>query len=729
MLNYIAAHGIRSLPNYLREIVNGRIALKRIERFLHTAGHQCYVHDKMFDGKNAVELSEASFSWPTPVEHKSTPPALANINLTVAKQTHLCIYGPVGCGKSTLLLSILGQTQLVSGQVNLSSDRIAYVAQNPWLQNTTVRENILFGEPFEKKRYYETVIKCSLMEDFNQLAKGDDTVVGENGVQLSGGQKHRIALARAVYSNRDIYVLDDFFSSLDSRVAKSIFTEVIDGALKEKTVIFVTRLLYLLTDNNMVALINDGQITAVDNHEKLLKTNEEYQKWLEQSKIVTTEQSMANVEPNGNQFDELLDGSSTEKCSEVAGSDFEDDDDSEVFNVEEKNTLISTNGATNGRLNPRHDSYASLVSLMANCEARGNDLESGGLGDDLKYRKYLQKYLRSSKSNQSVNIKSISASTYYDFIRASGGWWLFLVMVTIFALQTTTSTFANWWLSYWLNQGSGNGTETSIVDNPNLHYYQTIYFVSFSIVILTSLGMGIIFARLVLRASNFLHGKVLTKVVKSPMAFFDTIKSGKIVNLFSHNIDELDNLLPVSLDGFLQRFLLVIGNFLIIIVTLYWFSLLFLLMVIVFVAIFRLYRKAMYWLKQADMRNRSPIYSFVNSTADGLSTIKAFRVEGNFENKFHQLCDRHIAANFLSNCAVRWLSIRIDFLCVFASVGVCLLTLFNLGSIGSAYAGLVITQSLQVRKHIFSCNSEKLILSPFSAKWPSSASHTASIGS
>lgn len=238
MLNYIAAHGIRSLPNYLREIVNGRIALKRIERFLRANDQVNYVRNKMIDENNAVELVDASFSWTDCSVNESEQLCksfkLENFNLMITKKSNLCLYGPVGSGKTALLLSIMGQTQCFNGQVNVFSDRIAYVSQNAWLQNCSIKDNILFGAPFDKRLYFETMQKCSLLEDISQLSNGDDTIVGENGVQLSGGQKQRIALARAVYADSDIYLLDDLFSSLDSRVAKSIFTDVIQGMLKRK---------------------------------------------------------------------------------------------------------------------------------------------------------------------------------------------------------------------------------------------------------------------------------------------------------------------------------------------------------------------------------------------------------------------------------------------------------------------------------------------------------------
>ena len=135
-------------------------------------------------------------------------------------------------------------------------------------------------------RYYETLIKCQLAQDISQLSDGEYTIVGDNGCQLSGGQKQRIQLARAVYADSDIYLFDDFFSALDARVVRTIFQNVLNDMLRNKTVIFVTRHLYLLTDQILVAMLQDGQIVHLDDHGKLVETNEDYRNAVNNSKLI-----------------------------------------------------------------------------------------------------------------------------------------------------------------------------------------------------------------------------------------------------------------------------------------------------------------------------------------------------------------------------------------------------------------------------------------------------------
>lgn len=201
MLNYIAAHGIRSLPNYYREIANGRVAMARIERFLRTDDQVRYVSTEGLAHGNSIEIDGASFSFSRPTAASATNDSsspstnplksssflLENISLTVSRGSHLCLYGPLGAGKSALLASILGQTQHFKGVVRLSSLKLAYVSQQPWLQNDTIRANILFGRPLDNTRYYQALMQCGLTVDIASLADGEDTIIGDNGIKLSGG--------------------------------------------------------------------------------------------------------------------------------------------------------------------------------------------------------------------------------------------------------------------------------------------------------------------------------------------------------------------------------------------------------------------------------------------------------------------------------------------------------------------------------------------------------------
>ncbi|GMT09873.1 hypothetical protein PFISCL1PPCAC_1170, partial [Pristionchus fissidentatus] len=183
----------------------------------------------------AIETEDASFGW------KRGESTLYTINLRVEKGRLISIMGPVGAGKSSLLSAVCGSMELRSGILNRRGS-VALVSQQTWLMNNTVKENILFGKEFNEE-LYETVVKaCELEHDFTILPAGDQTIVGENGSLLSGGQKARVSLARAVYQDADIYLLDDPLSAVDVHIGESIYNNVIgpNGLLQDKTRLLVT---------------------------------------------------------------------------------------------------------------------------------------------------------------------------------------------------------------------------------------------------------------------------------------------------------------------------------------------------------------------------------------------------------------------------------------------------------------------------------------------------------
>ncbi|VDL63546.1 unnamed protein product [Nippostrongylus brasiliensis] len=180
---------------------------------------------------NSAEFSTASFAW-----DRDEPLQLRDISLEVGKGKLMAVVGTVGASKSSLLLALLGEMEKLHGYVGRRGVA-AYVPQLPWIRNSTLRSNIIMDKPFDKVFYDEVIDACALRQDLAQLTNGDQTEIGEKGINLSGGQKARVALARAVYQDRDIYLLDDPLSAVDAHVAKHIFENVIgpNGLLAKKT--------------------------------------------------------------------------------------------------------------------------------------------------------------------------------------------------------------------------------------------------------------------------------------------------------------------------------------------------------------------------------------------------------------------------------------------------------------------------------------------------------------
>ncbi|UXI22911.1 hypothetical protein NH340_JMT08854 [Sarcoptes scabiei] len=728
MINFIAAHGIHSLPNYYRAIVNGRIAIKRIEKFLlESNDYQSFLEFETKNKENSIEIENGSF---TSSDQQTSPCLLKNIQLSLPKNSHLCLYGPFGAGKTALLSSILGQTKCLNGSVRLSNEKIAYVSQNPWLQNISVRENILFGLPFDRKRYYETLMKCSLTEDISLMIDGDETIVGDFGVKLSGGQKHRIALARAVYSNSEIYLIDDCFSSFDSNVLMMIFNNVIYGMLRDKTVIFVSRDLHLLEPQTLVCMMANGTIETFEKHSIMLEKSDKYRQLIEKMKInhrnVSRQKQYVarhddDEEDQERQFSDLdsyidysLDPFSKHKESASCRSD----DQSSL------NSLISINESEEKSLNNNPLSPKPLGAGKKAKEVTFADSERELRTESkteqydrtkkIDFKTFWPPLLRSSKKAKTSRRKkmSINLSVYKNFIRTSGHWSVFLFMIIAFILQVSASFFSSLWLSHWLQQGSGpklfnesfatKSKEQSlrsisfINKNPNLHFYQLIYLISLMAICLTSIIKIVAFVKIVINVANNIHRKILAKIIHSNIIIIDSISIGKILNLFSHQIDVIDNHLPISLDGFLQRTFLIVGNFIILVFFFHWFLFPLLGFLIVFILIFKYYRKVVSWLKRVDLKLLTPIHEYVNCTIHGLSTIRAFRMQNYFQKQFYTFCDRQNLTSYYSQCAFRWLSIRIDLISIATSLMITTLTVINLPLIGSAYAGFLITKSLQL---------------------------------
>lgn len=221
-------------------------------------------------------INNGNFSWGDTDEL-----CLKNINVRINKGELVAIVGTVGSGKSSLISAFLGEMNKVSGNVNILG-KIAYVSQQAWIQNATLRDNILFGKPYDRDLYDRVVSACALKQDFEMLPAGDETEIGEKGINLSGGQKQRVSLARAVYNDADIYLLDDPLSAVDSHVGKHIFEEVIStkGLLGSKIRVLVTHALTYLPKTDNIYVLKNGEISESGNYQNLITKHSSFSEFL-----------------------------------------------------------------------------------------------------------------------------------------------------------------------------------------------------------------------------------------------------------------------------------------------------------------------------------------------------------------------------------------------------------------------------------------------------------------
>ncbi|PAA57843.1 hypothetical protein BOX15_Mlig011089g1 [Macrostomum lignano] len=260
---------ITVLPWTITESVNAYVSIKRIQNFLFEddIDESSVLKLPSSPDGNSVEIEGASFGW----KRTDSEPLLKDVNIQVPKGKLIAIVGKVGCGKSSLLQSVLGETVKFCGSITTRGS-VAYVPQEAWIQNLTVRDNILFGRDFDQTRYDEALRACQLEKDLQLLTAGDATEIGERGINLSGGQKQRVSLARAVYQDSDIYLLDDPLAAVDSHVGKKLFHEVIgkSGLLRDKTRILVTHGIHWLPHVDEIVVIDNGRISEQGSYEHLL---------------------------------------------------------------------------------------------------------------------------------------------------------------------------------------------------------------------------------------------------------------------------------------------------------------------------------------------------------------------------------------------------------------------------------------------------------------------------
>ncbi|KAH6773481.1 multidrug resistance-associated protein 2 [Perilla frutescens var. frutescens] len=268
---------LNMLPNLITQVVNANVSLQRLEELLLAEERTLLPNPPLEPGCPAISIKGGNFSW----DSKAVRPTLSDINLDIPVGSLIAIVGGTGEGKTSLISAMLGELPPLGDANVIIRGSVAYVPQISWIFNATVRDNILFGSTFEPARYWKAIDITAMRHDLELLPGRDLTEIGERGVNISGGQKQRVSMARAVYSDSDVYIFDDPLSALDANVARQVFNNCIKEALGGKTRVLVTNQLHFLPQVDRIILVSEGMVKEEGTFEELSQNGVLFKKLME----------------------------------------------------------------------------------------------------------------------------------------------------------------------------------------------------------------------------------------------------------------------------------------------------------------------------------------------------------------------------------------------------------------------------------------------------------------
>uniref|UniRef100_A0A3P8UPJ9 ATP binding cassette subfamily C member 3 n=1 Tax=Cynoglossus semilaevis TaxID=244447 RepID=A0A3P8UPJ9_CYNSE len=649
---------LNMLPQVISGMVQASVSLKRIQGFLS--------HDELdpnsVDRKNtaadySVTVGNGKFTWA-----KEDAPVL--INLMVPQGSLLAVVGHVGSGKSSLISALLGEMEKLEGEVSIRGS-VAYVPQQAWIQNATLRDNILFGKAYNEQKYACVLEACALTPDLEVLAGGDLTEIGEKGINLSGGQRQRVSLARALYSDTDVYLLDDPLSAVDTHVAKHIFDNLIgpEGALKGKTRILVTHGVTFLPQVDNILVMVEGRVSEMGSYQELLKQNGAFAEFL---------RNYALEDFTGEE--EILEDE--ELFPEDALSNHTDIVDNEPgINEAKRNfirqiSIISADGE-----NPRTRSVR-----RHNCSPRKH-VEPQEKKKPAEMDKLIQ-----AETTETGRVKM---KVYLEYAKAVGP----LLSVFIFFLyscQSTASIGANIWLSQWTNDASTNQTEENL--KMRVGVYAALGITQGVLVMISSftLAMGNI------GAARKLHTNLLTNNLHSPQSFFDTTPVGRLINRFSKDIYVIDETLPSTVFMFLGTFFVSLSTMIVIVFSTPIFAVVIVPLTLIYIFVQRFYVATSRQLKRLESVSRSPIYSHFSETITGCSVIRAYDRTSTFVLLSNMKVDENQKSYYPGIVSNRWFGIRIEFIGNCIVLFAALFAVTGKENLNPGLVGLSVSYALQV---------------------------------
>lgn len=537
----------------------------------------------------------------------------------------MMICGSVGSGKSSFLHAILGDMVLTSGHCRVNAKKIAYVPQTPWILSGTIRDNILFGLAYDDSKFNKAIHAASLEKDFQLFPKGALTFIGERGITLSGGkqsrkcisidfhafhcilgQRARVSLARAIYSDAELLLLDDPLSAVDTKVARFLFEKCISTVLKGKTVLLVTHQLQFLSGADQILVFDQGRVIQSGSYAEIIESGSEFANSVRlYSKQQESEQNLSeNISPTDN------------ISSPLAG-----EQDQEEFKREE------------------------------------------------------------------VVKGSVTLSTYYRYFR-EGISMIFVIFlpVVLFSSQTF-SVLTDFWLANWSAQ----------TDQSSSTYALVLFLLALATFVF-SVTRAIIFFAISFQSSKNSFKKMLDRVFHAPSVFFQSNPNGRIMNRFSKDINLMDETLPSVFFDFVQCSILTLAVFIVAAIIMPFALVLFPFVAYLLVKLRNYYMATSRQIKRIEATSRSPVYSTIPSTLEGLSVIRAFNAKDRFNKEFFSHQDNNTRMFFGFITSGRWLGMRLDGLVAILSAIIifAVLLLRDSLNISPSSVGLLISYLIQM---------------------------------
>uniref|UniRef100_A0A6G1SLE4 ABC-type glutathione-S-conjugate transporter n=1 Tax=Aceria tosichella TaxID=561515 RepID=A0A6G1SLE4_9ACAR len=605
------------LPSLITSFVLTMVSSRRLSKFLNSDELVEYV-TRNDDPNQAITIENATMAWTANSSEingldgkPGTGPQaiLRNVSMQVKKGSFVAIVGQVASGKSSLISSILGEMYRISGRLNISGSlNLAYVPQRAFIQNMSVKDNILFGSECNQERYNRVLAACSLQADLETLPGGDQAEIGEKGINLSGGQKQRVSLARACYSDSDIVLLDDPLSALDSHVAKHVYDEVLSstsGLLRDKTRVLATNSLFVLPHVDQIVVLDGGRVVESGTYGELMGNKNG---------------NLAEIMRQYNVNQDADSGKSERVTKTIA------------LNVIKSPTLdAKTNDA---KLTKAPGSQPTQPPPPTSGIGKLIDDENMEKGT-VSYRVYMAYFF----------------TNYTPF-------WLLATLIAMSA-SSGFNVATNMWLALWSSDSADPiKSKDTHLRTTRLLVYTTLGGLQCLTIWLGSLAVY----RGAVRAARNLHCGLLDRVMHSPMTFFDTTPLGRVVNRFAKDIDVVDTTLPGSFRSWLSCIMVVLSTVFVVCYTFPGLLALVIPISIIYMIIQRIFIVTTRQLKRLESTTRSPIYSNFSETLSGVSTIRAYNCVDRFVNYSDNVVDIDQSCSWPNVIANRWLSVRLEFL-------------------------------------------------------------------